>query len=207
MLLFMPGDRNPLVLSHDFLDVMAWDVVIGAVLLALGSLRLHYDSKSACFDESDRNLRLGFAVAGAAAGFFLFIAGLVIIFMWPFAALSGGVYDVLFGGIAVMGGLLSLAGSVVVAMNVDCRPITYFAFVAGLYALVDSYAIMTYGLTSSPVIAALGYLGFAAPAILSVPATHLPDKHWRYLFTIFAFLFATVWLIEAATFTLGHLKP
>jgi hypothetical protein len=53
----------------------------------------------------------------------------------------------------------------------------------------------------------LGYLGFAAPAILSVPATHLASKWWRYLFVIFAFLFAAVWLIEAATFTMAHLKP
>ena len=195
------------MLSHDFLDVMAWDVVVCAVLLAIGSLRLRYNSKTACFDESDSNLRLGFAIAGIAAGFFLFISGLVIIFFWPFAALSSGVYNVLFGGIATVGGLLFMAGSVVIATNVDCRPITYFAFVAGLYALVDSYAIMRYGLTSSPIVSTLGYLGFAAPAILSVPATHLADKRWRYLFAIFAVLFAAVWLIGAATFTIAHLQP
>jgi hypothetical protein len=67
--------------------------------------------------------------------------------------------------------------------------------------------MMRYGLTSSPIVSTLGYLGFAAPAILSVPATHLADKRWRYLFAIFAFLFAAVWLIEAATFTIGHLQP
>ncbi len=196
-----------MVLYCDFLDVMAWGVVVSAVLLAIGSLRLHFNPKTACFDESDKNLRLGFAIVGAAVGFFLFIAGVMIIFTWPFAALSNGVYNILFGGIATVGGLLLLAGSVAVAKNCDLRPISYFAFIAGLYALVDSYAIMYYGLTSSPIVATLGYLGFAAPAILAVPATHLSGKRWRYFFTIFAFLFATLWLIEAAKFTITHLQP
>ena len=165
-----------------------------------------FNSKTASLDESNGNLRLGFAIAGLGAGFFLFISGLVICFMWPFA-ISSGVYNVLFGGIATVGGLLFLTGSFAVARNVDLRPISYFAFVAGLYALVDSYAIMYYNLTNSPLVSMLGYLGFAAPAILSVPATHLASKWWRYLFTLFSFLFATVWLIEAATFTMAHLQP
>jgi uncharacterized membrane protein len=196
-----------MVLSLDFLDSMAWDIVIAAVLLAVGPLRLHYNNKEGRFDAESQNLRLGLAVAVGASGFYLFVAGLAISFLWPYAALSGGVYDVLFGGIATLGGLLLMAGSIALFRDADLRPIAYFAFVAGLYALVDSYAIMRYSLTSSPIVSALGYIGFAAPAILSVPATHLSDKRWRYLFTIFAFLFAAVWLIEAATFTIAHLQP
>jgi uncharacterized membrane protein len=194
------------VLSLDFLDTMAWDIVIGAALLAIGSLKLHYKFKEGRFD-AEKNLRLGFAIAAGASGFYLFITGLSISFMWPFAAQSSGVYNVLFGGIATLGGLLLLAGSVAVFKDADLRPITYFAFVAGLYALVDSYAIMHYSLTNSPIVATLGYLGFAAPAIISVPAAHLSDKRWRYIFAVFAFLFAAVWFIEAATFTIAHLEP
>jgi uncharacterized membrane protein len=195
-----------LVLAFDFLDVMAWDVVVAASLLAIGSLKLHYNFKEGRFDAS-KNFRLGFAIASGASGLYLFIAGLAISFTWPFAALSSGVYNVLFGGIAILGGLLLLASSVAVFLDVDLRPITYFAFVVGLYALVDSYSIMNYSLTSSPIVATLGYLGFAAPAIISVPAAHFADKRLRYIFAVFAFLFAAVWLIEAATFTISHLKP
>jgi uncharacterized membrane protein len=195
-----------MVLAGDFLDTMAWDVVIGAVLLAIGSLILHYNFKEGRF-EAEKKLRLGFAIAGGASGLYLFITGLAISFIWPFAALSSGVYNVLFGGIATIGGLLLLACSVAVFIDADLRPLTYFAFVAGLYALVDSYAIMHYSLTNSPIVAALGYLGFAVPAIISVPVAHLSDKRWRYVFAVFAFLFAAVWLIEAATFTIAHLEP
>jgi len=193
-----------LVLANDFLDVIAWDVVIAAFLLAVGSLTLAYNPKERRVDDQTAKIRLSFAIATGASGFYLFISGLAISLIWPFT-ISSGVYNVLFGGIATLGGLILLAGSVALALNVDPRPITYFAAIGGLYALVDAYAILRYRLTSSPVIAALGYLGFAAPALFSVPAAQFADKRWRYLFAIFAFLFVAVWLIEAATFTIDHL--
>ena len=193
-----------MVLANDFLDVIAWDVVIAAFLLAVGSLTLAYNPKERRVDDQTAKIRLSFAIATGASGFYLFISGLAISLIWPFT-ISSGVYNVLFGGIATLGGLILLAGSVVLALNVDPRPITYFAAIGGLYALVDAYAILRYRLTSSPVIAALGYLGFAAPALFSVPAAQFADKRWRYLFAIFAFLFVAVWLIEAATFTIDHL--
>ena len=185
---------------------MAWTVAISAVLLAIGSLTLPYNAKEGRIDDQAKSARLSFAVAFGASGFYLFLSGVAIGFIWPFAP-SGGVYNVLFGGIAALGGLLALSGSVVLALNVDLRPVTYFASVAGIYAIVDAYEIIKYSLTSSPWVAALGYLGFAAPAILSVPIAHFGDKRWRIIFAVFAILFALVWLIQGATFTLDHLQP
>ena len=183
---------------------MAWDVVVAAFLLAMGSLMLQYNSKERRIDDQTKNLRLSFAIAAGASGFYLFISGLGISLIWPFT-ISSGVYNVLFGGIATMGGLILLASAIVLARNTDPRPVTYFAAIGGLYALIDAYGITRYNLTSSPLIATLGYLGFAAPAILSVPAAQFADKRWRYVFAVFAFLFAAVWLIQAATFTVDHL--
>ena len=195
---------HSLVSTYDFLDVMSWDVAAAAFLLAIGSLMLQYDSKERRIKDQDTNLRLGFAIATGASGFYLFISGLGISLIWPFT-ISSGVYNVLFGGIATMGGLILLASAIVLARNTDPRPVTYFAAIGGLYALIDAYGITRYNLTSSPLIATLGYLGFAAPAILSVPAAQFADKRWRYVFAVFAFLFAAVWLIQAATFTVDHL--
>ena len=195
-----------LVLSLDFLDVMAWDVALSAILLAVGSLTLTYDTKERRVEEKSRAIRIGFAIAAGAAGFYLFLAGAVISFIWPFA-ISGGVYNVLFGGIATLGGLVLLAGSITLAMNVDFRPVTYFAAVVGIYALVDAYAMIIYELTNAPLLSALGYLSFAAPALLSVPSAHFGSKRWRIVFTVFAFLFAAAWMYEAASFSIAHLKP
>jgi uncharacterized membrane protein len=195
-----------MVLPLDFLDTMAWDVAISGILLAVGSIALRYNSLTASTEEKNKPLKLGFTVALGACGFYLFLSGVAISFIWPFA-ISGGVYNVLFGGIASLGGLVLLAGAFALFLNADLRPVTYLAAVTGLYSVVDAYAIVTNGLTNSPLLAALGYLSFAAPAFLSVPAAHSKSKWWRWLFTVLAFVFAAAWLYQAANFTLAHLQP
>ncbi|MGD0643535.1 MAG: DUF981 family protein [Candidatus Bathyarchaeia archaeon] len=195
-----------MVLAFDFLDVMAWDVSISAFLLFMGAITLHYKAQSGFDDENTKDLRRGFAIAAGAAGFYLFLSGMIISFSWPFA-ISGGVYNVLFGGISTLGGLLLLTGAITIFLNANLKPISYFAAVAGLYAIVDAYSMVRYSLTSAPLLSALGYLSFAAPALLSVPATHMTNKWWRWLFVIFSILFAVAWLYQAANFTYAHLNP
>ena len=94
----------------------------------------------------------------------------------------GGVYNVLFGGIATLGGLVLLTGAIALFLNVNLKPVSYFAAVVGLYAFVEAYSMLKYSLTSNPLLYALGYMSFAAPALLSVPATHLENKWWKWLF-------------------------
>jgi uncharacterized membrane protein len=195
-----------MVMPLDFLDTMAWDVAISGVLLAVASITLRYNPLTASIEEESKQLKLGFAVAIGACGFYLFLSGVAISFIWPFA-ISGGVYNVLFGGIATLGGLVLLAGALALFLNANLRPVTYLAAVAGLYAVVDAYAIVSNGLTNSPLLASLGYLSFAAPAFLSVPAAHSKSKLWRWFFMLLAFVFAAAWLYQAANFTLAHLQP
>jgi uncharacterized membrane protein len=195
-----------MVLPQDFLDTMAWDVALSGILLAVAAITLRYKSSTASIEENDRNLRVGFAAAIGSSGFYLFLSGIIISFTWPFS-ISSGAYNVLFGGMATFGGLVLLTGAIFLFLNANPRPVSYFAAVAGLYAMIDAYAIVTYALTSAPVLSALGYLSFAAPAFLSVPATHLENKWWKRLFIIFSILFAAAWLYQAANFTIAHLNP
>jgi uncharacterized membrane protein len=195
-----------MVLPHDFLATMAWDVSISGVLLAVAAITLRYKPSTASIEENNRSSRLGFAAAVGACGFYLFLSGITITFTWPYET-SGGVYNVLFGGIATLGGLVLLSGATVLFFNANPRPVSYFAAIAGLYAVIDAYAIVIYTLTSAPMLSALGYLSFAAPAFLSVPATHLENKWWKRLFIIFSILFAAAWLYQAANFTIAHLNP
>jgi uncharacterized membrane protein len=198
-------ERTSLVIAFDFLDTMAWDVAISAILLATAALMLPSDSKANVPDNT-RGTRKGFAVAGFAAGLYLFVSGAVISFMWPFP-IANGVYNVLFGGVASLGGLVLLAGSTVLYLNGNLKPITYFAAAVGIYAIIDAYSIIAYNLTSEPVVSALAYLSFAAPAIISVPVAHFGGKRGRVIFAAFAFLFAVAWLLEASSFTIAHLTP
>jgi uncharacterized membrane protein len=195
-----------MVLPQDFLDTMAWDVALSGILLAVAAITLRYKPSTASIEENNRNPRVGFSAAIGLSGFYLFLSGIIISFIWPFS-ISSGVYNILFGGMATFGGLVLLTGAIVLFLNANPRPVSYFAAVAGVYAVVDAYAMVTYALTSAPVLSALGYLSFAAPAFLSVPATHLENKWWKRLFIIFSILFAVAWLYEAANFTIAHLNP
>jgi len=196
-----------LVLPFDYLDSMAWDVAASAVLLGVLMLKLPYKASSGSVEVEGRNMRLGFAAAIGASGFYLFLTGIAINITWPFGAIAGGVYNVLFGGVAALGGLLLLAISVALFFNASLAVVSYFAAVVGLYTVVNAYAIVNYGLTKEPLVSALGYVAFAVTAFLSVPATHSDNRWLRWLFAISAFLFALAWLIQAAGFTLGHLQP
>jgi uncharacterized membrane protein len=195
-----------MVLPQDFLDTMAWDVALSGILLAVAAITLTYKPSIASIEEKDRSLRVGFAAAVGLCGFYLFLSGITISFAWPFA-ISGGVYNVLFGGIATLSGLVLLTGAIVLFLNANPKPVSYFAAVTGLYAVIDAYAIVRYSLTSAPILSALGYLSFAAPAFLSIPAAHLENKWWKRLFIIFLILFAAAWLYQAVNFTLAHLNP
>jgi uncharacterized membrane protein len=194
-----------MVLPQDFLDTMAWDVALSGILLAVAAITLRY-KPSAPIEENDRSLRVGFAAAVGSCGFYLFLSGIAISYAWPFT-ISGGVYNVLFGGIATLGGLVLLTGAIVLFLNANPKPVSYFAAITGLYAVVDAYAILTYSLTSAPLLSALGYLSFAAPAFLSIPAAHLENKWWKRLFIIFLILFAVAWFYQAVNFTIAHLNP
>ena len=191
-----------MVLPHDFLATMAWDVSISGVLLAITAITLRYNLSTASFEESNRSSRLGLG----ACGFYLFFSGITISFTWPYE-LSGGVYNVLFGGISTLSGLVLLSSATVLLFNADLKPVTYFAAITGLYAVVDAYAILVYSLTSAPLLSALGYLSFAAPAFLSIPVAHLENKWWKRLFIIFLILFSIAWLFQAVSFTIAHLNP
>jgi uncharacterized membrane protein len=191
---------------NDYLSSMAWVVTASGLILGLAAIILPYDKSSASVQENARQSRLSFAIALAILGGYMFMAGMQICFIWPFT-FSGGVYNVLFGGIATNGGIVLLAGAFALLLNSNLKPISYLAAVSGVFAIVDAYAILIYALTDSPPLAALGYLSYAAPALLSLPATHSKNKYWRYLFAVFAFLFAAAWLVQAASYTLAHLQP
>lgn len=195
-----------MVVPIDFLDTMAWSVAVSATLFAIGSLTLPYDTESCSIKETAKNVRLTFAAVAGVLGLYMFISGISIGIIWPFT-FSGGIYNVLFGGIATFGGLILLAGSATLFLNGNARPLSYLAAIGGLYAVIDAVAMLYHGHTLVPVVSALSYLSFAATAFLSVPATHSRNRLWLRIFAISSFIFAAFWIFQAANFTWSHLIP
>jgi len=197
-----------MALPFDYLDSMAWSIVASALLVGIAAIRLPYKASEDTVEDKGKPLRTGLAVALGASGLYLFITGVAISITWPFSA-SGGAYNILFGGAASLGGLVILATSAALAINGSLKAVSYFAVVVGLYLVVDAYAIMNYGLTRADTrwLAASSYAAAAVASFLSVPATHIDNKWLRWLFAVFAFLFALAWLAQAYNFTWGHLAP
>lgn len=200
-----------MVLAFDYLDSMMWSIVASGIILGVAALRLRYKASTDSFDEEQKNLARGLGVALGVNGFYLFITGLSIGFLWSFTA-SGGLYNVLFGGVAVLGGLLLLSVASAMFLGHGLQASSYFALVLGLYLIVDAYSILYYStgtvkITRDPNLSAMLYLAPAAALIFSVPATHIDNKWVRRLFAVFAFLFAIGWLYFALNVTFGHLAP
>ncbi len=194
-----------MVPPFDYLDSMMWALAAIGTVVGIMAIKLPFKASTGTVEDKFSSTR-GFAIALGVPGFYLFIMGLSISFIWPFD-FAGGVYNVLFGGSAAIGGLVALAVSIALFLNADLRPITYFAAIVGLYLLVASNAILTYGLTREPAMSAIWYVLSAIPTFLSVPAFHTDNKKLRILFAIFAFLFAVAWLFEGVNVTIGHLAP
>ncbi len=197
-----------MALPFDYLDSMAWSIAVSAALVGIAAIRLPYKASEDSVEEKGKHLRIGLAVGLGASGLYLFITGLAISFTWPFTS-TAGVYNILFGGAAALGGLVILATAITLLLNGSLKAISYFAFIVGLYIAVDAFAIMNYGLTRADTrwLAASAYGAAALASFLSVPATHSDNKWLRWLFAAFAFLFALAWLAQAANFTWGHLQP
>jgi uncharacterized membrane protein len=203
-----------MVQPFDYLDSMAWNIVISSVLLGIALLKLRYNAKTDSIEDGDKKTRIGFAFALGAAGFYQLITGLAISFTWPFGTpygaqfqtpFTGGQFNVLFGGIATLGGLLLIAVALAMYFNGGFSVVTYFAAVAGIYGLVDAAAILIKNYTKNPLVSALGFIAFAVAAFVSVPAAHSNNVNIRRIAAVFAFLFAIVWAFEAVSFTLSHL--
>ena len=195
-----------MVMSFDYLDSMMWSIVASGIMLGVAALRIPYKGSSDSIEEKGKNVSTGLGIGIGLTGFYLFITGLAIGFQWPYS-IAGGVYNVLFGGVAVLGGLVLLAVAIAFLLGRGLQAASYIALPAGLYLIVDAYSILNYKLTKDPTLSALLYLAPAAALILSVPATHTENKWLRWLFAIFAFLFAIAWLYFAYTVTTGHLQP
>jgi uncharacterized membrane protein len=187
--------------AFDYLDSMMWTIAASGIILGVAALRLRYKASTDSIDEEQKNISTGLGVALGATGFYLFISSMGINFGWHF---SGG-YNILFGGVGALGGLLLISVSAALFFRRGLQACSYLAGVLGLYLISDAYSIWTYSLTSDPTKATLVYLAPAVALLLSVPALHIQNKWARVVFAVFAFIFAGAWFYFASTTTPTHL--
>lgn len=187
----------------DYLDSMMWAIAASGVILGVAALRLRYKPSTDSIDEEQKNVSSGLGVALGATGFYIFLTSIAITFgVFPSGLQT---YNILFGGVGALGGLVLLSGSAALLLRRGVQACTYFAAVLGLYLISDAYSVWTYKLTSDPTKTTLLYLAPAIALLLTVPAMHLQNRWFRWLWAIVAFIFAGAWLYFAMTTTPTHL--
>jgi uncharacterized membrane protein len=189
----------------DYLDSMMWSIAASGVILGVAALRLRYKASTDSIDEEQKNISTGLGVALGATGLYLFLTSMAI----SFGIFPSGLprYNILFGGVGALGGLVLLSVAAALFLRRGLQACSYFAAVLGVYLVSDAWSVWTYGMTSDPTKTTLVYLAPAVALLLSPFAVHFQNKWSRYVWAIFAFLFAAAWLYFAATTTPSHLHP
>lgn len=187
----------------DMLDSMMWSIAASGLIAAVAALRLHYNARTDTIEEDNKTMVTGLGLALTTTGFYLFITSIYISFMWVFS----GSYPILFGGAGALGGLVLVSGGLALTFRKGLQGTSYFALVAAIYLLTDAVAIIQYNMTKNPTLSAVLYGAPAVAMILGVPATHVNNKVARWVFAVFAILYAIGWIYFGYTTTMSHLGP
>jgi len=151
-------------------------------------------------------------------GAFLFISGLVAIYLalnmittWPIDIPNTPLYlyNQQFGEPYLMFGIIATASGYALYHKYDVRPITYFAFVVGIFLLRYGINFLQFGLTRVLPLAATIYLTAALGALISVFWAHLsedkPTKMYLgYLLILLLFISGATTLFVGFTAVEGH---
>jgi len=176
----------------NYITLMLINMVAGLVLLAT----FVYEGLGGA---NQKRWIPGFGMTGAIA----LATGLPMIWTWPVS----GSFNIAFGELTVMFGILFIATSLTLALNWDLITIAIYGFFAGLTAIVVGIRIVNLGLTRSPLAAGMGFiltgLGgvLASPTLLYLKA----NRYWRMLGAAVLIIAALIWAYTGYMAYWGHL--
>lgn len=140
----------------------------------------------------------GFGMTGAIA----LTTGLHMIFTWPLP----GSFNIAFGEMSVLFGILFIGASLSLANEWDLLTVTIYAFFAGVAALVIGLRILNLGLTRQPVLSAIGFILSGLSGICAAPALYLRTNHTlRLIGSIVLVATALIWAFTGYMAYWGHL--
>lgn len=140
----------------------------------------------------------GFGMTGAIA----LTTGLHMIFTWPLP----GSFNIAFGEMSVLFGILFIGASLSLANEWDLLTVTIYAFFAGVAALVIGLRILNLGLTRQPILSAIGFILSGLSGICAAPALYLRTNHTlRLIGSIVLVAAALIWAFTGYMAYWGHL--
>ncbi len=131
----------------------------------------------------------GFGMTGAIA----LVTGLHMTFTWPVR----GVFNIAYGEMTVLFGILFLSASLALALGWDLLTVAIYGFFAGLAAIVIGVRIINLNLTRNPLLSGIGFILTGLGGVCAAPTLYLKtNRKWRLfgaiLLVIAALIFAFV---------------
>ena len=160
----------------DPLTIMLFSLGISALMLAIYAYRI----------SAGKNNASALAIPIMGFGFFNAASSFLMSFTWPLP----GSYNMLFGDPLLMLGILMVIGGYMLLKNIDIKILSVIGFFLGIYILVGSIGIVSYGLeTGINLLAAMGLYIFAGLAGVFSPIIYMnPKGPGRYAFYFMVFL-------------------
>lgn len=181
-----------------FIDPLA--IMLVAVAASAGLIALYF-IQAAKGKKSFEDI----AVPGFAIGFFDFVSGLYMSFLWPLP----GPYNMLFGDPMLFLGIIMLAGSFMLYKKINPNVLSYFGFLLGIYLLAETYGIYALGLEKGAYfLPAFSFYLFSTLSALFSPLANLNPKssRWAYYFLALLLIVTAFLAVFIGVFAIyGHL--
>jgi putative membrane protein len=168
--------------------------------LVAGTAMLGYYIWTGMDADDQRGYAAGFGIVGLIG----VILGLALTFTWPLP----GSYNIAYGEATTLFGGVFLATALALAFGWDLLPVTFFAFFAGIDAVIIGIRILSLGLTKEPLISGVGFIAAGLGGVLAFPFLRWfrENRMIRTLAAIVLFLTAILWAITFYSSLWGHLQ-
>jgi len=148
--------------------------------------------------------RQRWAPAFGAPGLVATVCGFAMIFSWPLP----NPYNIAYGEMSILLGVLFLGAAWGLARQWDLMPLGWYAVPAGAVAVLTGIRFLNLGLTNSPALSATGFIltgaaGVFAPMVLLKPS----ERFTRRIGTFVLLAAAGIWAFIACMAYWAHLKP
>ena len=140
----------------------------------------------------------GFGVTGAIA----LVTGLHMIWTWPVI----GSFNIAFGEMSVLFGILFVGASISLAQGWDLFTVAIYAFFAGLAAIVVGARIINLGLTRQPLLTGIGFILSGLGGVFAAPTLYLwNNQTLRRTGAVVLVAAALIWALTGYLAYWGHL--
>ncbi len=140
----------------------------------------------------------GFGMTGAIA----LTTGLHMIFNWPLP----GSFNIVFGEMTVLFGILFLTTCLAIALSWDLITVAVYGFFAGIAAVVVGLRVINLGLTRQPLLSGMGFIITGLGGILAAPTLYLKaNRTWRTVGAIVLVVAALIFAVIGYMAYWGHL--